>query len=427
MYRNIEIKLEEWRTSPNRLPLILQGARQVGKTWSVIEFGKKNFQSIVYLNFESNSELHKIFERDFFPERIIREISVITGETISEDHTLLFFDEIQSCSGALTALKYFAELAPGYAIIAAGSLLGVAINRGGSSFPVGKVRLLDMHPLGFDEFLLELKGRDAVAMINESFVSLRPCTLHDTFIDLYRTYVYTGGMPQVVQEFINSRDTFKADLLKKNISDAYVADMARYADKTETVRILAAYRSIPSQLAKDNSKFQYSVIKSGGRASEFGSAVDWLKAAGIVIACYRVSEGRYPLAVSAEQTAFKLYHSDTGILASMAGVSDKSIIAQAGSNFRGALAENSVAAALTSSGYALFYWESKGRAEVDFLIQINGNIIPIETKSADNVRSKSLSEYVSRYSPPWSYRVSEKNFGNENRIRSIPFYALFCI
>jgi len=427
MYRKIENKLEKWRLSHSRKPLIIKGARQVGKTFSVVEFGRKYFENILYLNFESNSELHKVFERDLMPSRILKELSVMKGETINADTTLLFFDEIQSCSRALTSLKYFAEEAPEYFVIAAGSLLGVAINRDSSSYPVGKVDTITMYPLDFEEFLYVERGADAAGIIRESFEHLTPCALHATFNDLFRTFLYTGGMPQVVKEYLDTGDTLMADIVKRNINDAYIADMARYAGKTETVRIMAVYKSIPAQLAKENHKFQYKVIRSGARVAEYGSAVDWLKAAGIVTACHRISEGRLPLAAYSDNSAFKLYHSDTGLLAAMTGIVAKNLLSETGNAFRGAIAENSVAVALTISGYTPFYWESGGRAEVDFVIQHGDYIIPIEVKSADNVRSRSLSEYVRRYSPPFSYRISEKNFGNENNIRSIPFYALFCL
>jgi hypothetical protein len=427
MYRKIENKLEEWRKSRNRRPLIVKGARQVGKTFSVLEFGKKHFENILYLNFESNNELHKVFERDLSPSRILRELSVMTGETINEGTTLLFFDEIQSCSKALTSMKYFAEEAPEYVLIAAGSLLGVAINRDANSYPVGKVDTMTMYPLDFEEFLYAERGRDAAAIIRESFEHLTPCSLHATFNDLYRTFLYTGGMPQVVREYLDTGDPLMADIVKKNINDAYIADMARYAGKTETVRIMAVYKSIPAQLAKENHKFQYKVIRSGARVAEYGSSVDWLNAAGIVTVCHRISEGRLPLAAYSDNSAFKLYHSDTGLLAAMTGIVAKNLLSESGNAFRGAIAENSVAVALTISGHTPFYWESGGRAEVDFVIQQGENIIPFEVKSADNVRSRSLSEYVRRYSPPFSFRVSEKNFGNENNIKSIPFYALFCL
>lgn len=427
MYRKIENELEEWRKKRNRLPLIVQGARQVGKTFSVVEFGKKHFENILYLNFESNNELHKVFERDLSPERIIRELSVMTGEHVRREKTLVFFDEIQSYSRALTSLKYFAEEASGYVIVAAWSLLGVAINRDKSSYPVGKVDILNMYPLTFEEFIHAKRGRDAAEIIRESFERLTPCSLHDTFNDLYRTFIYTGGMPQIVQEYLDSGDNLMTDIVKKNINDAYIADMARYAGKSETVRILAVYKSIPAQLAKENHKFQYKVIKSGARVAEYGSAVDWLRAAGIVTTCHKVTQGTIPLPAWSDPSAFKLYHCDTGLLAGMTGISARNLLSKAGDSFRGAIKENSVAVALTISGYTPYYWESQGRAEVDFVVQMSEGVIPIEVKSAGNVRSRSLSEYVKRYSPPFSYRISEKNFGNENNIRSIPFYALFCI
>lgn len=427
MYRKINEKLKEWKNSRGRLPLLIRGARQVGKTYSVVQFGKKNFQNIVYINFETSKELQKIFDYDLNPGRIVRDLSVYTGETISEKTTLIFFDEIQACSRALASLKYFAEEAPGYAVIGAGSLLGVAFNREKESFPVGKVRILTMYPLDFEEFLIAERGSDAVAVIRESFRKFEPCHLHETFTDIFRTYVYTGGMPAVIKEYLDSRDYLMSDIVKKDISDSYIADMAKYAGRDETVRIIAAYRSLPAQLAKENRKFMYSVIKSGGRAAEYGSAIDWLRSAGVVLDCRRVSECRLPLDTYADPSAFKLYHCDTGLLAAMTGISGKDIISRAGSGFRGALAENSVATALTASGYSLYYWESQGKAEVDFLIQKEGEVIPVEAKSADNVRSRSLALYISRYRPPYAIRISEKNFGNENNIRSIPFYAMFCI
>lgn len=427
MYRKIEDKLVEWKDSRARRPLLIQGARQVGKTYSVVFFGKKYFRNIVYLNFESSSELHRIFDRDLNPERIVRDLSVFTGEPVSMETTLIFFDEIQACPRALTSLKYFSEEAPGYAVVGAGSLLGVAISHDKSSFPVGKVKMLTMYPFDFEEFLIAERGSDAVAVIKESFTRFRPCPLHETLKDVFRTYVWTRGMPAVVKEYLESRDYLMADIVKKEISDAYIADMAKYAGREETLRIIEAYRSLPAQLAKDNRKFQYKVIKSGGRSAQYASAIEWLRASGTVIACNRVTEGRMPLSGYADLSAFKLYHCDTGLLASMAEIPAREVISEAGSGFRGAMAENSAAAALTASGYSLYYWESKGRAEVDFLIQKEGKVIPVEVKAAENVRSRSLSEYIGRYSPPYAVRISEKNFGNENNIRSVPFYAMFCL
>jgi len=429
MERKINIKLEEWLKNRRRLPLIVQGVRQVGKTYSVLSFGRERFDSVLYFNFESNRELHRIFERDLSPRRILRELSVVAGENIREERSLIFFDEIQACSKALTSLKYFAEETPGYMIIAAGSLLGVAINRDESSYPVGKVATVTMYPLDFEEFLWAVGHKEAAGIIHDSFSTFSPCSLHETFIDYYRTYLFTGGMPQVVKEYVETHDPMMAGEVKRGINDAYIADMARYAGKAETVRIISVYNSLTAQLAKENHKFQYKVIKSGARIAEYGSSIDWLKASGIVLACQKVSEGHMPLSAYSDPAAFKLYHSDTGLLCAMAGLTEKSITAErlTGSGFIGALAENYVAKSLKAAGYALYYWESKGKAEVDFIIQKGEQVIPVEVKASDNVRSRSLGEFVRRYSPPFSYRVSENNFGNENNIRSIPLYALFCV
>lgn len=427
MERKIESRLILWKKRRNRKPLIVQGARQVGKTYSIAEFGRKHFANMLYLNFESNGELARIFDRDLNPGRIIRELSVLTGEPVTEEKTLIFFDEVQTCSRALTSLKYFCEDAPGYYVIAAGSLLGVSINRDNSSYPVGKIDTLNLYPLDFEEFLWEVKGREASGLIRESFNGFTECSLHETFNDLYRIYLYTGGMPQVVKEYNSAGDTLMLDAVKKSIHNAYIADMARYADRTETVRIMSAYGSLPAQLGKENHKFQYKTIRSGARAADYGTAVEWLKAAGVVTACRRISEGRFPVSMWEDSSAFKLYHSDTGLLIAMAGITSGDYLARAGDRFRGAIAENSVAAALSASDYDIFYWESQGRAEVDFVIQKEGEVIPIEVKSGDNVRSRSLAEYTRRYLPPFSYRVSFRNFGNENNIRSIPFYSLFCV
>jgi predicted AAA+ superfamily ATPase len=429
MERKINIKLEEWLKNRRRLPLIVQGARQVGKTYSVLSFGRERFDSVLYFNFESNRELHRIFERDLSPRRILRELSVLAGENIREERSLIFFDEIQACSKALTSLKYFAEETPGYMIIAAGSLLGVAVNRDESSYPVGKVATVTMYPLDFEEFLWAVGQKEAAGIIHDSFSTFSSCSLHETFIDYYRTYLFTGGMPQVVKEYMETHDPMIAGEVKRGINNAYIADMARYAGKAETVRIISVYNSLTAQLAKENHKFQYKVIKSGARIAEYGSSIDWLKASGIVLACQKVSEGNIPLSAYSDPAAFKLYHSDTGLLCAMAGLTEKSITAErlTGSGFIGALAENYVAKSLKAAGYALYYWESKGKAEVDFIIQKGEQVIPVEVKASDNVRSRSLGEFVRRYSPPFSYRVSEKNFGNENNIRSIPLYALFCV
>ena len=430
MERKIEKQLVEWKNSSSRLPLILQGARQVGKTYSLLQFGRKYYKNTAYFNFESSNEIHAIFDRDLSPSRILRELSAYTSEPMVPGDSLIIFDEIQACERALTSLKYFTEEAPEYHIAAAGSLLGVSINRKRHSFPVGKIQFLTMHPLDFEEFLLAQKKDKAVSIIRDSYESNEACSLHETFLDDYRVFIGVGGMPQVVNEFVRTRDYNMVMALQRNIIDAYIADMAKYAGPSETVKIIAAFKSVPSQLAKENRKFQYKIIKSGARAVHYESALDWLSASAMVIKCIKVSQGQVPLNAFAEVASFKLYMADTGLLCAGYGISPEvfqrdSTVWQA---IKGALTENYVASALVSNGYTPYYWESEGKAEIDFLIQTqNGAVFPVEVKSAENVRSKSLIQFISRFTPQFSIRISAKNFGFENKIKSIPLYAVFCI
>ena len=430
MERKIEKQLINWKNTSNRLPLVLQGARQVGKTYSVLQFGRKYYKNIAYFNFESSHELHDIFTRDLSPARILRELSAYTPEALVPIDTLIVFDEIQACERALTSLKYFAEEAPGYHLASAGSLLGIAINRESHSFPVGKVQILSMHPLDFEEFM-QARGKDqAVSMIRDCYDHNETCSLHETFLDEYRVFIGVGGMPQVVNEFIATGDYNMVMALQKNIMDSYLADMAKYAGPSETVRIMSAFKSIPAQLAKENRKFQYKIIKSGARAFQYASAIDWLAASAMVHKCTKVTQGRVPLTAFAETGSFKIYMADVGLLCANYGVSP--VIFQreseAWQSIKGALTENYVASALAGNDYTPWYWESDGKAEVDFVIQTrSGEAIPIEVKSSDNAKSKSLQQFISKYSPSWSIRISAKNYGFENNIKSLPLYAVFCL
>ncbi len=430
MERKIEKKLVNWKNSSSRLPLILQGARQVGKTYSLLLFGRKYYKNTAYFNFESSSELHGIFDRDLSPSRILRELSAFTSEPIIPGDSLIIFDEIQACERALTSLKYFTEEAPEYHLAAAGSLLGVSINRQRHSFPVGKIEFMTMHPLDFEEFLLALGKDNAISIIRDSYESNETCSLHETFLDDYRVFIGIGGMPQVVNEFIRTRDYNMVMAKQKDIIDAYIADMAKYAGPSETVKIIAAFKSVPAQLAKENRKFQYKLIKSGARAVHYESALDWLSASAMITKCIKVSTGQAPLTAFAEASSFKLYMADTGLLCAGYGISPEVFQSepQAWQGIKGALTENYVASALVSNGYLPYYWESKGKAEIDFLIQTkHGMVIPVEVKSAGNVRSKSLQQFISKYNPQYSIRISAKNFGFENKIKSIPLYAVYCI
>lgn len=430
MERKIVKHLVQWKNNPKRMPLLIYGARQVGKTYTALTFGKSDYKNTVYFNMENSSEITSIFERDLNPERIIRELSVKSGQTIFKGDTLIIFDEIQACERALTALKYFCEEVPEYHIIVAGSLLGVALNLEKSSFPVGKVDMMTLHPLDFEEFLWATGHKELCNLIKESFKNFVPLSLHESAMDLYRTYLVVGGMPRAVLEYVDTKDFDFVIAAQKTLNDAYIADMAKYASPQETTKIMAAWASVPAQLAKENHKFQYKVIKSGARSYEYETPLDWLKTAGIINKCIRVTEGKMPLSAYADNSSFKVYMMDTGLLCSKFDIAANVVINSptSFSGFKGALAENYIMQALVINGFSPYYWSSPGKAELDFVFQDKqGNIIPLEGKSADNVRAKSLKSYISLYRPPYSIRVSAKNFGFENGIKSIPLYALFCL
>jgi predicted AAA+ superfamily ATPase len=307
MERKILHKLLEWKNSSGRMPLIVTGARQVGKTYSLLEFGRTYYKNVVYLNFENNAGLSTVFERDLKPERIVRELSVISGESIYEKDTLLIFDEIQACEKALTSLKYFCEDAPDYHIAAAGSLLGVTLNRSKFSFPVGKINKITLYPLDFEEFLMALDKQNGLTMIRECFENNSFFPAHNEYIDLYKTFLLVGGMPFIVSEYLKNKDFMQVFNLQSTINDAYISDMVKYAQATETNRILSAFNSIPAQLAKENRKFQYKFIKTGARAYEFENSLDWLQTAGIARKCVKISEGLFPLELFAHHNSFKIY------------------------------------------------------------------------------------------------------------------------
>lgn len=429
MERKVEKYFASWKNSTGRMPLVVVGARQVGKTYSILSFGNSNYNNVAYFNFESNPELQFIFQRDLNPLRIVQELSVLAGKTITSGKTLIFFDEIQACGQALTFLKYFNEELSDYHIIAAGSLLGIAVNRSQYSYPVGKVEKINMYPLDFEEFLWAMGQKSGGKLIEEHFHNNIEFSLHSKFLDYYYHYLAIGGMPHVVKEYIEKRDFNFVLALQKNINDAYVADMAKYATPDETSRIMAAFNTIPAQLAKENRKFQYKLIKTGARAHEFKSALDWLHASGVAHKCVKVTEGKFPVQLYSESGAFKIYLSDNGLLCSKFGIAPHFLILgnRIIDNIKGALTETFVMNSLVANNFQPYYWESQGKAEVDFVVQMNdGNVIPIEVKSSENVRSKSLKQFIDKYKPAYSVRVSTKNFGFESGIKSIPLYALYC-
>lgn len=430
MERKMSKKLLEWKNDTEKTPLILYGARQVGKTYTILSFGKENYKNVAYINFEDNTEISKIFEQDLEVERIIKELSVKLGITILEEDTLIFFDEIQACERALTSLKYFAESKTKYHVVAAGSLLGIAINRQKYSFPVGKVKMLTLYPLDFEEFLWALDKKDLANMIRQAFSEDKEFSLHSLANEYYRLYLAIGGMPRAILEYKEKQDMDFVTAILKDINNSYIADMAKYATSTETTKIMAVYNIISAQLAKENKKFQYKLIKSGARAYEYETAINWLNASGIINQCTKIKEGKLPLSAFIEPESFKIYMSDVGLLCNKFGIPTNIVIVENDNmnDFKGALAENYVCNSLVQCGLKPYYWESNGKAEVDFVVQDKeGNIIPIEVKSSIHTRSKSLNVFKSLYKIPYSIRISTKNFGFENEIKCIPLYSVFCL
>ncbi|MBI4648540.1 MAG: ATP-binding protein [Bacteroidia bacterium] len=432
MKRLIVDKLIKWKNSDKtRQPLMLLGARQVGKTYILKQFAKEHYGQYIYVNFETNLSIAKEFDNDITPIKIIGLLEIVFEQKILPAKTLLIFDEIQSCERAITSLKYFAEDAPAYHIIAAGSLLGVTINREKYSFPVGKVTILRMYPMDFEEFLLALNKTALIHIIKESFISFSPLpnAIHSEALSLFRKYLIIGGMPEVVAEFIENNNTLTTSDIQQKILDSYTADMAKYAKDNEVVKIKACFDSIISQLAKENKKFQYKIAQRGGTASYFGFALEWLTSAGIALKCQHIFHGLIPPAAYIDLPNFKIYMNDTGLLMLKSQVPQQLILLddQKSIGFKGAITENYIAAVLVGKGRSLWYWTSGNTAEIDFVIINETEVIPVEVKSGTHIKSRSLSVYCNKYNPPYSIRFSEKNFGFENNIKSIPLYAAFCL
>ena len=430
MKRTLMASLVAWKNKSDRMPLLLYGARQVGKTWLIKEFGTKYFEDTLYINFEIDTALAKDFETNLDPGRLINLLEAYTGRTVVSSTTLIVFDEIQACGRVLTSLKYFRENAPQYHIIAAGSTLGVSVQNRSSSFPVGNVEMLTLHPFDFEEFLEALGEDRLIAAIREGYNTNRPLpeSLHSKALDLYRSYLVVGGMPAAISAYLRERKVMDSSLIQQAILSAYTADMTKYATASETSKIIACYDSIPAQLAKENRKFQYKVVRKGGSASLFGASIDWLAASSLVEKCERIEGGFMPPSAYRDLSAFKLYMNDVGLLANKSGIPASMMLSEhAGFTFLGAMAENYIAQTLRAKGYPLYYWESGGQAEVDFILQKGEILIPIEVKAGEHVKSRSLSVYRERYKSELSIRLSTRQFGFQNGQKSLPLYAAFCL
>lgn len=437
MERKIDTFLRQWKERKDRLPLLIYGARQIGKTYAVKQFAQKHFKTLIYLNFEENNELCDLFGAKIDAATVIRNIELYFSNRIDPVHTLLFFDEIQLCERALTSLKYFAEEAPEITIIASGSLLGIMLKREKFSFPVGKVTFYHMRPLDFEEFMWAMDQRMLVDAINLAFQHLDPLPdpIHSRALEWSDLFLLLGGMPAVINAYLissqdkNTEQRFRyVDEKKSDLINAYLADMAKYTKAAEASRVISTFNSIPAQFAKENHKFQYKLIQKGASANLFSTSLEWLENAGVIIRCYRLEQPMLPLSGNYDLSAFKVYMHDSGLLAKVLGVTPGEILlSHLNSSNRGAVAENYVAAALAFNFEKLYYWEYKSQAEIDFIIQKKNFVLPVEVKSGENTKAKSLHSYLNRYFPEYAIRISRRHFGMTDKIMSIPLYAVYCL
>ena len=422
---------KNWKDNPHRKPLILQGARQVGKTYSILEFGRNCYENVVYFNFETNPKLSETFEENIAPDYLIPILSHISGQNIVKEKTLIVFDEVQLCERALTSLKYFCEDAPEYHIIVAGSLLGVAVNREKFSFPVGKVDLKTLYPMDIEEFMLALGEDELVEQIKKCFDEDKamPSALHDAAMGLYRQYLVVGGMPECVLQYVGTKDYILVRHTQETLLASYLNDMSKYNNLNEIKKTRLTYDNITVQLSKKNTRFQYKLIKKGGRAAEFENAIEWLCLSGIASQVYKVEQIKKPLENYRDIDSFKIYVSDTGLLCAKKDLHASDILYMSDEldDFKGGMAENYVNIQLLINEYKTYYWESERGAEVDFIIQREGKLIPVEVKSADNTRAKSLKMYMDTYKPEYAIKLSAKNFAFEDGKKIVPLYAAFCI
>lgn len=423
--------LEAWKNSPHRKPLILQGARQVGKTYAVLEFGRTHYDNVAYFNFETSPRLAQTFAEDISPDYLIPVLSHIAGQTIVRERTLIVLDEVQLCERALTSLKYFYEDAPEYHIIVAGSLLGVAVNREAFSFPVGKVDMKTMYPMDMEEFLLAV-GEEALAQrIRACFDTDTPlpAALHEAAMQRYRQYLTVGGMPECVLQYAQTQDQVLVRHTQDTILAGYLNDMSKYNTQNEIKKTRLVYDNVTVQLSKKNTRFQYKLIKKGARAAEFENALEWLCLSGVISRVYRAEQVKKPLENYRDIDAFKVYVSDLGLLCAKKNLAAADILymSEELNDFKGGMAENYAQTQLIANGYQTYYWESDRGAEVDFVIQREGRLIPIEVKSADNTRTKSLKVYMDTFAPDYAIKLSARNFGFEDGKKTVPLYAAFCI
>ena len=426
MYRIAMEKLYRWKVSRCRKPLLIQGARQVGKTWLMKEFGRAAYRDMVYINFDSNSRMAELFASDLNTDRLIMGIELYAGKKIDPDSTLLIFDEVQEVPRALSSLKYFYENAPQYHIICAGSLLGIALHEG-TSFPVGKVDFLELYPLSFREFLMAVTGIQFAKLLDSQDYKMIT-SFKQTYIEALKQYYFIGGMPEAVENFTEERDFYEVREVQKRILEAYEQDFSKHAPLEIVPKIRMVWNSIPSQLAKENKKFLYGLVREGGRAKEYETAIMWLCDCGLVYKIERVKGGGIPLKAYVDQKAFKLFVVDVGLLGCMTGLSPKILLDgnDLFTEFKGALTEQYVCQQLkTLENLSIYYYTNdRGSCEVDFVVDTGERTVPVEVKAEVNLKAKSLKTYYEKYQPEISIRTSMADYRPEEWLMNLPLYAI---
>lgn len=431
MKRKIYNELIKWKKEDINTPLMVVGARQIGKTYTIDEFCKNEFTNYIYINLLNNKEIIEIFKENINTEEKIKKMELSLGHTIDYENTIIFFDEIQESEELISALKFFCESKVSYKIICAGSLLGVKINRFHSSFPVGKVRIINMYPMNFEEFLWAMDYEIAIPEIKRCYqenVKMSD-SIHEKLLNYYRMFLCVGGMPRMVLSLKETQKILEVDKsIASNIYKEYLMDMNKYVTNvTEGNKNETIYNSIPSQLANLSNKFQYGKINNNARKRDYETSLDWLISSKMVLRSNLVKKVEIPLKAYIDDDYFKLYLSDIGLLVSILEIRYNDIMLNKEFMYKGVLAENYVATELIHNYETLYYWQSENRAEIDFLINAKDGIIPIEVKANTNNNSKSLNLYMEKYKPSFAIRISSKNFGFENNIKSVPLYATFCI
>ena len=426
MYRIAIEKLYKWKNSKRRKPLIIEGARQVGKTWLMKEFGKQAYADTVYINFDSNSRMADLFSADLDTDRLIMGLELYAGRKINPENTLLIFDEVQEVPRALASLKYFYENAPQYHIVCAGSLLGIALHQG-TSFPVGKVDFLKLYPLSFSEFLMATGNeRFAELLKNQDYEMIT--SFKQTYIDALKHYYFVGGMPEAVQSFAESKDFNEVRAIQKRILAAYEQDFSKHAPNEVVPKIRMLWNSIPSQLARENKKFIYGLVREGGRAREYETAIMWLSDCGLVHKVSRVNAAGIPLKAYEDLKAFKLFIVDVGLLGCMTGLRQRTLLDgdDLFVEFKGALTEQYVCQQLkTIEDLGVYYYTNdRGSCEIDFVVDTGEQIVPIEVKAETNLRAKSLKTYRERFEPELSVRTSMADYKKEDWLLNLPLYAI---